>query len=63
MSNFKETLPSITEKVNKLESSALVLSEALYYGNNSGKSYSGAMNLLYEEIMELAEMCTELSCN
>ena len=63
MSRVNETLTNITEKVTKLESSALVLSEALYYGNNSGKSYSGAMNLLYEEILELAEMCTELSCN
>ena len=63
MSRVGEILDTLTTKVNRLESSSLVLSEALHYGNNSVKSYSGAMDLLYAEISELVELCEELSCN
>ena len=61
MSTLKEKIATISEKVSKLESSSLVLSEALHYGNNSIESYSGAVDLLYEGIAELADLCTELS--
>ena len=65
MSSFVEKLDNLTAKVNKLESSSLVLSEAIHYGNNSITSYSGAMDLLYEGIAELVDLCAELSgsCN
>lgn len=62
MGNLGEKLANLSEKVNKLESSSLVLSEAIHCGNNSVESYSGAMDLLYEGITELVDLCKELCC-